>query len=120
MKEIPRLREPQRYRDSHGRRPKMARRTGGQYGTSGLVAAIGWALAVASCGSNGNGGGDAGGNGANVSAWEGNWMESGTQSNTCGAASTTVQISEVVIISAGSKPGTVETPAANCTLTWDV
>jgi hypothetical protein len=75
--------------------------------------ALAAALALAGCG-----GGSAG---ASTSAWEGNWMEGGTQSTTCGPTVLPAsQISQLLVISAGTKSGTIETDADSCSLIWDV
>lgn len=70
------------------------------------------ALIFAGCGSSGGG--------SSVDAWVGNWMEGGTQSTTCAGASTTTQLSMLVVFSAGTKAGTIESSADNCVLVWDV
>lgn len=68
-------------------------------------------LAITACGGGGDG---------IDHAWIGNWMEGGTQSTTCGVVSGTTQISGLVVISAGTKGGTLQTFSDNCTLIWDV
>ena len=70
------------------------------------------ALMFAGCGSSSGGG--------NVDAWVGNWMEGGTQSTTCAGVSTTTQLSMLVVFSAGTKAGTIESSADSCVLVWDV
>ena len=61
-----------------------------------------------------------GGGGADTSAWIGNWMETGTQATTCSGVSQTTQISQLVVISAGTKSGQIETDSESCPLYWDV
>ncbi|HVV81628.1 MAG TPA: hypothetical protein VHE35_01070 [Kofleriaceae bacterium] len=60
------------------------------------------------------------GGGDDTDAWLGNWSAAGTQSTTCGASTTTSQVTGVVIISAGPDDGSIQTLLDNCTLLWDV
>ena len=69
------------------------------------------ALTLVGCGSS---------SASNVDAWLGNWMEGGTQSTTCAGVPVTTQLDNTVIITAGTKAGTIETNAESCTLVWDV
>jgi hypothetical protein len=75
--------------------------------TGALVLAAG----LGGCGSSG---------GSETNAWLGNWMEGGTQSTTCGTATETTQVSQLVVISTGPKSGTIQTNSESCPLTWDV
>ena len=68
-------------------------------GFSSLLVAA--ALTLVGCGSSSSG--------SNVDAWLGNWMEGGTQSTTCAGVPVTTQLDNTVIITAGSKAGTIET-----------
>src|SRR6185503_13591137 len=52
--------------------------------------------------------------------WLGNWTEGGTETSDCGAVSETTDLGGVVVISAGTKSGTIRTSADGCVLTWDV
>jgi hypothetical protein len=65
-------------------------------------------------------GGSSGSGSSNVDAWLGNWMEGGTQSTTCATGTATTQLDDLVVVSAGSKAGTVQTVDDNCALIWDV
>ena len=69
------------------------------------------AASAVACG--GSGGPDPG-------PWIGNWNATGTQSTTCGLATSTNQITGLDVIAAGSKSGTITTTANSCTLIWDL
>jgi hypothetical protein len=82
--------------------------------TGALVLAAG----LVECGSSG------GKSAGNTSTWVGSWEEGGTQTTICGTISETTDLAGVVVISAGTKSGTIQTswqtsPSA-CLLTWDV
>jgi hypothetical protein len=79
--------------------------------TGALVLAGGFA----GCGSSGGGGG------SDSKAWVGSWRNGGTQTTTCGAVTVMTGVADpMVVISAGSKAGTIQTASGGCTLTWDV
>jgi hypothetical protein len=61
-----------------------------------------------------------GSSGPDTGPWVGNWNAAGTQSTTCGLATSTMQISDLDVLAAGSKAGTITTTANNCTLIWDL
>ena len=73
----------------------------------GLLALVG----MAGCG---------GGGGPDTGPFVGNWNAAGTQSTTCGLATSTNQITGLDVIAAGTKSGTITTTADNCTLIWDL
>jgi hypothetical protein len=83
--------------------------------TGALVLAAG----LVECG--GSSGGDGG---TKTSAWVGSWTETGTETAICGAVSETTDLGGVVVISAGTKAGTIQTSwqvaSSTCLLTWDV
>jgi hypothetical protein len=90
-----------------------SKRCGAGAGLAVLMPVAALALVLSGCGSSSSSGGDA-------SDWVGNWMEGGTQSTTCGAVSGTTQLSGLVVFSTGTKAGTIQTLANDCTLVWDV
>jgi hypothetical protein len=75
---------------------------------------------LAACTGGGGGEPSVDAHGGDASAWVGNWTETGTQATTCGAASGTSQISELVVIDEGSEPDTIKTTANGCALIWNL
>ncbi len=73
---------------------------------------------LAACTSSGTNDTNDNSGGGDPSPWLGNWTETGTQATTCGAASSTTQISQAVVITADND--TLETSSDNCELMWDL
>jgi len=62
-----------------------------------------------------------GGEGANTAAWVGNWSSSGTQSTTCGTATSTSEITGVVVIVAGMEvPDSIVMTMETCVIQSDI
>ena len=52
--------------------------------------------------------------------WYGNWNRTGTQSTTCGLLNNTNQLTGILVIGAGTMPGTLQITADGCMVLWDV